>query len=526
MSINPNIGNFGAQPLPQTQPGESAGVTDTPPITLAPQDTVSNSSTIQGSFAGDQGIYPAAIGRPYLQKPIPDGSASKTGGVAVANPPGDDGYVPNANTPGGLATNGLQMGQDSIESMLNTLRGMTSSPKAMELIRFLTARSEAISDLQAALQRILGQDAELKTKRATAQYDASTDKAQSQIDAAKEMADKQASADKKQATMDKLGLSGSAVGIIVTVVMILISLPAIIGAGIPAGLIIAAFLIAVLVDQIMKAAGEEKGVFDHMMDGINKMVDGMIDLHEKLWNVTVSDKDRDIAKVAFRLAAVISITAVAIVCCPSAALMAGSAGFMAMTSSANVGGEIAKLAGADENTQNWVEFGVESAVMIAAMAASFKVNTATTQIEKGTGMLSKALDKTSAFIGKTAERAGQLFDKAIDSAGVGFSASVKIEKAAKVITNPNILMTTTQVGLATAKTVTSVRLANLNADIADIQGNAEADAIEMDAIITFLKNAIKQMQESMSGFNDMIATIGESANNSRQGLSNALSYPT
>lgn len=414
----------------------------------------------------------------------------------------EDGYATSVESFVALFGNTLQTGQDTISAQIEALKLMPDdTPGKMEMMNFLNAVSAAITELQDLLRTMQSSDAKSAKSRIEAQLDSSLAKVNTQLAAIQDSIEEAEKASKKAAALEKIGLSSQAINIIIMVVMIIVSIPAIIGTFIAnplAGAIVAAFLIVCIVDMGMKIAGED-GVFTKMAEGIETMTIAIMDSCEDTFDITISQKDRDIACLGMKMAITGIMIAAVVWANPSVALLVGAGGIASMVSACEIGSEIARLAGADESTQMWCEFAVTCTTMVVCLAGSLK-----------TGGLAVADDVVN-VTNKLAQNA------------LALSSRLGSRGAQAVI---SVSTSVTQSLLATGEAVVNKNLMDIYANMAQITADADSEAAIKDALIKVLKDIIKKLQEAISGVNDFLGTLNTMQSNMYSNLSaNALSFP-
>lgn len=407
-------------------------------------------------------------------------------------------YTSNPDSFTSIMGNTLTAGLEIINAQMAQLNALPDSPEKVQMMDYLRAVSEAIIELQEMIKSIQATDSGSARERTQAQLDSSLARAQTQLDAIKEQAEEQAKSAKKEKALEKIGLSSQAINIIIMVVMVIVAIPAIIAAGPVGGAIIAAFIIACLVDMIMKIAGEE-GLFEQMATGIGKMTIAMIDSCEDTFGITVDQRDRDIACLVMKTVITAAIIAGVVIASPSTALLVCSSGMASMISACDIGSESARLAGADEKVQMWAEFAVTCATIVVTVAASF-----------GTKGLTATSDALSATTGLAARMIS--LSQKLGSRG----ASIAMDVGSSL----------TSVTLETGNSVINYQLQNIYADMATIQADADADAAVKDALIQVLKDIIKKLQEAINGYSEFVGSLNTMQENNYKNLSaNALTFP-
>lgn len=407
-------------------------------------------------------------------------------------------YTSNPDSFTSIMNNTLTSGLEIINSQMAQLQALPDSPGKVQMIDYLRAVSEAIVELQEMIKSIQATDSESSRDRTQAQLDSNLARAATQLDAIKEQAEEQAKSAKKEKALEKIGLSSQAINIIIMVVMVIVAIPAIIAAGPVGGAIIAAFIIACLVDMIMKICGED-GVFENLATGIGKLTNLMIDSCEDTFGITVDQRDRDIASLVMKVVVTAAIIAGVVIASPSTALLVCSSGISSMISACEIGSESARLAGADESTQMWAEFAVTCATIVVTAVGAWK-----------SGGLAVAEDVVGV--------SSKLAQNALNIAGQ-FG-----RRGATIAMDVGVALTTA--GLETGNSVINYQLQNIYADMATIQADADSEVAIKDALIKVLKDIIKKLQEAINGFSDFLGTLNTMQENVYTNLSaNALSFP-
>lgn len=407
-------------------------------------------------------------------------------------------YTTNPDSFNAIMGNTLTSGLEIINSQMAALQALPDSPEKVQMMDYLKAVSEAIVELQEMIKTIQATDSESSRDRTQAQLDSNLAKAQIQLDAIKEQAEEQAKSAKKEKALEKVGLSSQAINIIIMVVMVIVAIPAIIAAGPVGGAIIAAFIIACLVDMIMKTCGVD-GVFDNLATGLGKMTIALIDSCEETFNITVDQRDRDIACLVMKVVVTAAIIAGVVIASPSTALLVCSSGISSMISACDIGSESARLAGASESTQSWAEFGVTCATIVITAVGSWK-----------SGGLAVAED----VVGVTSKLAQNALNIAAQFGRRGATIAMDV----------GVSLTTA--GLETGNAVVNYQLQNIYADMATIQADADAEVAIKDALIKVLKDIIKKLQDAITGFGDFLGTLNTMQENVYKNLSaNALTFP-
>jgi hypothetical protein len=433
---------------------------------------------------------------------VNDVTSSLTGALAALDTGAitftEDGYATSVESFAALFGNTLQTGQDTITAQIEALKLMPDdTPGKMEMLNFLNAVSEAITELQDLLRTMQSSDAKSAQGRIEAQLDSSLAKVNAQLEAIQESKEKAEDASKKANTLEKLGLSTQAINIIIMVVMVIVAIPAIIGTFIAnpvAGAIVCAFLIVCIVDMAMKIAGED-GVFTEMSNGIGELVS----MAYAELDPTASQDEIDAVALSCKVIVCAAIIAAVVWANPSVALLVGAGGIASMVSSCEIGSEIARLSGADESTQMWCEFAVTCATMVVCLAGSLK-----------TGGLAIADDVVN-VTNKLAQNA------------LALSAKLGTRGAQAVIA---VSTSVTQSLLSTGEAVVNNNLMDIYADMAQITADADSEAAIKDALIKVLKDIIKKLQDAISGVNDFLGTLNTMQSNLYSNLSaNALSFP-
>lgn len=423
-------------------------------------------------------------------------------------------YVDDPEDFAGMLNNNLTYAKESIDSQLTYLKSLPDSPEKTNLINFLTAVSEAIGELQETIREMQSFNSEAARTRATAQMERTTMTLDSTLDAIQEMGDERVKSAKKEAAMGKLGLSSEAISIIVTSIMILATIPVMIANPV-AGVIIMTVLIAVLIDQAMKAAGMEKGLFDYMMDGVETAVNWGMDQFEAMTGVTVSQDWRDGFSMVAKAMVIYAIVATTAVFSPAAAATA----LPAMMEAAGIGTTLARLCGGDEKVQQWVEFGLTCAVMIATIAVSLKAGEAGKVIQQGADVASSAMNR----VGQVVTRMGDSLS-AIGSR-LGESIPSGIMKAIRYCTKPDVILTVASTISQTAYVTVNYQNARLQSNIAELQGEMDAEIIAKDAIVAVLKDIIKKLLDALSGMNEALETLNTMQATKYQDLSQSIGFP-
>lgn len=407
-------------------------------------------------------------------------------------------YTSNADSFTSIMGNTLTSGLEIINAQMAQLNALPDSPEKIQMMDYLRAVSEAIVELQEIIKSIQATDSGSARERTQAQLDSSLARAQTQLDAIKEQAEEQAKSAKKEKALEKIGLSSQAINIIIMVVMVIVAIPAIIAAGPVGGAIIAAFIIATLVDMIMKIAGQD-GLFEQMATGIGKMTTAIMDSTEDTFNITISQKDRDAAILGMKMAITGAIIAGVIIASPSTALLVGSSGIASMISAVDMGSEIARLAGADESTQMWAEFAVTVATIVVTAVGSLKTG--------GLTLAEDVISTTNTLALKAADLASRFGTR---GAQIAMDVGVSLTSA----------------GLETGNAVVNYQLQNIYSNMTTIQANADADAAVKDALIQVLKDIIKKLQEAINGYSEFVGSLNTMQENNYKNLSaNALSFP-
>lgn len=417
------------------------------------------------------------------------------------------GYVDNPGTIGETLNNQVQFTEEGIDAQIAYLKTLPDSPEKDKMIDFLMAISAALGELRKVLQEMQAFNSEAAKNKSTAQMERSTMNLDKQLDQIQEMGDERVKSARKEASMAKLGLSSESIGIIVTSLLILATIPVCIANPV-AGAVIMTVLIAVLVDQCMKAAGMDKGLFDYMMDGLDTLSDDICDSCEQTFGITVSQDVRDGLGMALKLVVVIAITAVTAVFSPTAACTV----LPALMQAAGIGTTLAKLCGGDEKVQQWVEFGLTCAVMIATIVVSFKAN-AGKYIEQGAEVTKSAMEKVGKAVTGLSNRASEIFGD------VGGMIPDKVASVLKYATKPDVILSVAGIVSQTASVTVGYQNAKLQADITEIQGDMDAETAAKDAIVKVLKDIIQKLLDALTGLNSALETINSMSENMYRNIS-------
>lgn len=428
---------------------------------------------------------------------------SEAGGTVTVNPLFGPNYVDSPGEIGSVLTNQLVLTQETINdqiAFLKSLPGSVNDPESQNLINILTKISEAIGALQEVLREMQSFNSEAAMARSQATIDRTNSTLESTLEQIKEMGDKRIEAAKKERALGSVGLTTQSLSIVITCLLIIAAIPLLI-ANPAAGAVVMTVLIAVLVDQSMKASGMEEGLFDKMMDGIDQMFEGIAD-----------EKTREALQVVFKSVVIITIVAVTAACSP----MAAATVLPSLMEAAGIGAQIAKLCGADEETQQWVEFGLTCAVMICTIVVSFK---------SGAGKLAADAAEVSARI---SERVGSGVTKAmnaISSVGnrMSQSSSRLVRIIREVIEPDNILAMATAVSQVTESTM-NYQYNMIQRDITLSQGGIDAEIAAKDAIVAMLKDIIKKLLDSLQGLSDALGTINSMSSSMYRNLANSVGY--
>lgn len=422
-------------------------------------------------------------------------------------------YIDNPEDFAGVLNNQIAFSKEAIDAQLAFLKTLPESPEKTNLINFLAAVSEAIGELQEALREMQSFNSEAAMSRSTAQMERSTMTLDATLAAIKEMGDDRVKSAKKEHAMGKLGMSSESIAIIVTSLLILATIPVVIANPV-AGVIIMAVLIAVLIDQAMKAGGMEDGLFDYMMQGVEATVNWGLDQFENVTGVSVSDDVRDGFCMVAKAMVIYAIVATTAVFSPAAAC----AVLPSLMEAAGIGTAMAKLCGGDEKVQQWVEFGLTCAVMIATIVVSFKADTAGKLIQQGADVVEKATTRIGQAITKVVDTLGALGSK------LGDLMPDKIVRAIKTALSPDIILNIASTTSQTASVTVNYQNAQLQANITELQGGLDAEIAAKDAIVEVLKDIIKKLLDALTGMNDALETLNTMQASKYQDLSQNIGF--
>jgi hypothetical protein len=415
------------------------------------------------------------------------------------NPVFGSNYVDFPSDIAGALTNQLVLTQETIDSQISFLKSLPGSendPETQNLINILTKISEAIGELQEVLREMQSFNSEAAMARSQATIDRTNSTLEATLEQIKEMGDQRVESAKKEQQLGSVGLTTQSLSIIITCLLIIAAIPLLI-ANPAAGAVVMTVLIAVLVDQSMKASGMEEGLFDKMMDGIDKMFEGIAD-----------EKTREALQVVFKSVVIIAIVGATAACSP----MAAATVLPSLMEAAGIGAQIAKLCGADEDTQQWVEFGLTCAVMLCTIVVSFK---------SGAGKLAADAAEVSARI---SERVGRSIMNLSDRIGGFANQFPKLSRVLKEVFSPdNLLTITTAVAQVTEGTM-NYKYSMIQRDITLSQGGIDAEIAAKDAIVAMLKDIIKKLLDSLQGISEAMGTLNSMSTSMYRNLANSVGY--
>lgn len=394
---------------------------------------------------------------------------------------------------------------EAVNTMKKLMLNVPDGPSKIKEAEYLKAIGLALVQFQITLSEVEQINQQIARDRSMTQYDATKTKidiqksTQSDIDAANASA--QSKADSSGSNNDALKWFE----VVMTAIAVVVLAP--LAMFPPLGTLAYAMLVCELVDQCMKLNdSSSSGVWGPMMDSVSSSVDSMLDYFSSTYGIQYSKDDYTMAEYVTKIFFV-ALVCVAMIANPTLA-MVGTSAFTDMLSATKIVTQSAKLAGADEATQQEAEMITQiviaciavigSLAMIPFMPAEFG-NAVASAVQSVTSVVTKITNA----IAQLAEKIATVSETAAKITQTILTALVKL------ILDPMNWVTATQAGLSTASGIETYNLDMIKAQIAILTGKQSSGTTEIDALIEILKKIIKKLMDALQEIGQTIGNTGQ-----------------
>lgn len=397
-------------------------------------------------------------------------------------------------TPADMLTNVYWQMKDIASIAKQMTEAMPASPEKVVLMDYLRKITVALQKFEQGLYTIDSQTSTQIRERSQAQLETSLKKLQDQWDKQKEMEEKQKDADNKSNSMGILGKVFGAISIIMSIVLVAIF----IWTG-PLALLAVGFMVATIASTVTQMA-TNKSLFQRVFEALDSLMGLIMD------SAGITGSAQDALKLITKIMVVLVVCVLVIASSPLMFLFGGVGNVIQFLTDSNVIAEFVGDCGGDKKAQMIATIVATALIMLVTMILNIAIMFIPgAQLgiiaEVGTAVANVAKTIVNALV--------QALMWALRITKEVAEKVVKVLQAVmKIVLNPAMWVSATQVGLETASATVNYQMHSLLADIAKMQGALEQEMEQYDAVIASLKKIIDTLLQSLQ---DMVQFIGQTS---------------
>lgn len=409
----------------------------------------------------DASIYTAPAQTPQLAPNVPD--TAPPDAIAAAQ-------IPAA----AMAKNTYTVAKELIETATQWANSMPDSEDKVVLIDFLAKIAKVLMVYAQFLQTgSASADAEQSADWAQAMKEGSDSRLAEQQKAQKEIQHKMHKAHKKAKEMGTISKVMTALMVVAMVMAMGPAAPLLASLGPVAATFMMTMMTAVLVDSVMRLAGDKEGIFMRTADALGE---GISALARK---AGAGPEVADQISIAVEFAAVLALCVAIIAVAPSMATGVGTLMIQQILMSSGVLSDLVKTAGGTAQDAMIVQIVVSSVLILASLGMAYK---SASQIESQAALGS----------GKIAE----FIKQAPPLVQTLFRAMIPAQDGVDIVTK---LTGTSMVVLQGAESGVGYANSQIQADTTMIKATLEKDMELKDTLVKMIKKLREALTEAMDG---------------------------
>lgn len=371
---------------------------------------------------------------------------------------------------------------------------LPNSPEKMSLASFLMRVTDALNKFQQALYSTNNVTSEQIRSKTQAQLETALKKIEDQFKKMREMMEKQKEADKKQKSLGIMSSIFSAVGIIMSVVLAVVTL----GMGFWVTSILTPFLILSISSMVTQLA-TQKSVVARLFEALDSL------LEKIMGAIGIEGDAQNALKILTKILVVVIVCVAVVAVNPVVFVMGGVSNVIDFITQSGVIGEFVGAVGGDKKAQMITTIVVTAVIMFAALVAGlammFLPGGQAAVVSEIAGAATNAIRQVMTAIMNVLVNTLKMTEK------VAKFITDTLKMMVKLIINPGFWATLTSLGVQTTETVMTVQMHNLLGDIAKLRGIMEKDAEIADALIFLMKKVIEKLLESLAEVAKYIAKV-------------------
>lgn len=397
-------------------------------------------------------------------------------------------------TPADLMTNIYHQMKASASSIQGMIDQLPDSPDKLSLANFLKTVLSALTKFQEFLYIMNNIDSKTIREKSKAQLETSLHKLEEQRKAQEEQARKAREAGEKGGVLGVIGKVFGAVGISMSFVLVVVSVVLMCtGVGVGASVALLAVTIPFLIVSIASMITTQvtgKGVFERAFEGIGKLVSALLSA------IGINGEANEWITLIVKILVVVLVSVMVAASNPLIFVFGGVSNVIGFITESGVINGFVEKCGGDEKAQMITTIVVTATIMLATMVVSI----AMMFIPGAQGALLGSIGSAVTNVTRVVSSALMMALRTVlqVSEKVAETATKIIMAMLKFIINPGFWMTVTMVGMQTAATVNKVKMHELLADIAMLQGEMTKMIEAADALIAIFKKIIQKLLESLT----------------------------